>query len=117
VLRQGTDRRADELTVVGRNAHAATELRRRKMSGKLMIAATAGALLLATTALASAQQRAQPLDRYYGGWGYYGAPAYNYVVPPAPLAPGYYDYAPGYYYPGYYNDSWNGGWRYNDWPW
>ena len=33
------------------------------------------------------------------------------------FAPGYYDYAPGYYYPGYYNDSWNGGWRYNDWPW
>jgi hypothetical protein len=90
------------------------------MSGKVMTAAAAaGVLLLATTALASAQQRAEPLDRYYGGWGYYGTPAYNYLLPPPPLAPGYYDYAPGYYYPGYYNyyDGWNNGWRYNGWRW
>jgi hypothetical protein len=87
------------------------------MSGKLMTAAAAGALLLATTPLASAQQRAFPQDRYYGAWGYYGTPSYNYPVPPSPLAPRYYDYAPGYYYPGYNYDGWNGGWRYNDWRW
>ena len=99
------------------------------MSGKLMTAASASALLLATTAMSSAQQRAEPLDRYYGGWGNYGAPAYDYHLPPQPLAPRYYDYAPGYYYPGYYDDGWNSGWnggwnsgwnggsRYNGWRW
>jgi hypothetical protein len=69
------------------------------MSGKLIITAAAGALLLATTGLASAQQRAFPQDRYYGGWGYYGGPRYyNYMATPTPFAPGYYGYAPGYYY-------------------
>jgi hypothetical protein len=87
------------------------------MSGKLMAAAAAGVLLLATTAFASAQTRAEPFPYYYGGWGYYGGPTYNYVMPPPLLSPGYYDYAPGYYGPGpgTYYDGWS--WRHNGWDW
>jgi hypothetical protein len=87
------------------------------MSDKFMTAAAAGALLLATTAFASAQQWAYPQDRYYGGWGYYGTPMYSYMVPPVLFAPGYYNYAPGYraYSPGYYYDG--SSWGYNGWGW
>jgi hypothetical protein len=87
------------------------------MSDKLMTAGAVAALLLATTAFASAQQWTYPQDRYYGGLGYYGAPLYSYMLPPALYAPSYYNYAPGYraYGPGYYYDGL--AWRYNGWDW
>jgi hypothetical protein len=81
---------------------------------RTLISAAAAAILLGSTALASAQTPADPLGN---GYTYYG---YNYYVPgvgitigaaPYVYAPGYYDYAPGYYdyAPGYY------GWGYNGW--
>jgi hypothetical protein len=88
------------------------------MSRKVMITAAAGAILLGTTVLASAQHQAFPQDRYYGGYGYYGAPPGYYGYAPGlygstsglyGYAPGYYGYAPGYYgyAPGYYSpDNW-----------
>ena len=83
------------------------------MANRMMIAAAVGAVLVATTAAASAQYRAFPGDRYYYGYGYYGGPVYgpNYWAVPAPFAPGYYDYAPA---PGPYYDYWNG-WTYDRW--
>jgi hypothetical protein len=100
-----------------------------KMASKTIMTAAVGAVLLATTAVASAQHRAFPQDRYYGSYGYYGGyydvPAYGpnyYLATPAPVAPGYYDYAPGpYYNEGPYYNGWNGwtyenGWNHwNDW--
>ena len=78
------------------------------------IAIGAAAILLGSTALASAQTLGFPQDRaYVDGYGYsfgMSGPSYDphYGVAPAPR---YYDYAPGYYYapapaPGY-NNSWN----------
>ena len=92
------------------------------MSGKIM-AATA-AILLGSTALASAQTLGFPQDRAYidgYGWSYgWSGPSYDphYSVAPAPFGGGYgryYNYAPGYGYddaPGY--PGWNGR---NDWDW
>jgi hypothetical protein len=82
------------------------------MSGKIITAA-AVAILIGSTALASAQTRAQP--RYWGGGDYYG-PGVTFGFG---VGPGYYDYAPGYYAPGYapryyapgYDDRWNDRWE------
>jgi hypothetical protein len=76
------------------------------MSGKI-IGAVAAALLIGSTALASAQTPASPLPHYYWGNGYgngyYGGPAVTLGVGPGFYGPRYYDYAPGYpgYGPGY----------------
>lgn len=77
------------------------------MSGKIIPAVTA-AILLGSTALASAQAimvAPQPYDSYYGvpviTFGFGVMPAYS------GYGPVYYGYAPGYYY-----DSWNDRW---DW--
>jgi hypothetical protein len=82
------------------------------MSTKILMLATA-AVLLGSTALASAQSSISP--RYWGdsrNWNgydyYYGGPVVTFGpgVAPGYYAPGYYNYAPGYY------DSWNDRW---DW--
>jgi hypothetical protein len=82
------------------------------MPGKITTA-IAAALLIGSTALASAQTQAFPRSGYWANDGYYGT-----VYPPgtfAPgMAPGYYDYAPGYYAPGYYAPDYNYGWTNND---
>jgi hypothetical protein len=101
------------------------------MSGKI-ITAVAAAILIGSTALASAQTRASPQARYWGGYGYYGQGAvaplvtFGYGVAPysyyAPgyyaYAPSYYAYAPGYYAyaPGYYDRApgYDVGWRYDN---
>jgi len=90
------------------------------MSAKIITAAAA--ILLGSTAFASAQTLAFPQDWTYSDgyrWSYgFSGPNYDpyYTVAPAPFGGGYgayYDYAPGYNYaPGYY--GWNG--RY-DWDW
>jgi hypothetical protein len=87
------------------------------MSTKTLMFATA-AILLGSTALASAQTSANP--RYWGdsrnwngyGYNYYGGPGVTlgFGAGPGYYSPGYYDYAPGYYDNGYdngYNNSWN----------
>jgi hypothetical protein len=72
------------------------------MANKTVIATVAGTILLATTAVASAQYT-DP-DPYY--YGYYATPLYGYVAPApyVPYVPGYYAYVPGPYYGywGYY---------------
>lgn len=81
------------------------------MSGKI-IAVAAAAILLGSTALASAQTRAYPQDRYWGNYDYYGqawAPPATFgygVAPYGYYAPRYYDYAPGYSYYNNGNDNW-----------
>jgi hypothetical protein len=83
------------------------------MSGKI-ITALAAAVLIGSTAIASAQTPAAPLPHYYWGNGYndyYGGPSVTFGLGVGPgyygptpgyygPAPGYYDYAPGYV-PGY----------------
>jgi hypothetical protein len=74
-----------------------------------MITLAAGAILLASTAFASAQTMSNPRP-YWGGYGYngysyYGGPTVTFGVGPG-YGPGYYNYAPGYYDNGYY-DRWN----------
>jgi hypothetical protein len=70
----------------------------------------AAAILLGSTALASAQTLGFPRDRaYVDGYGYsfgMSGPGYDphYGVAPAPR---YYNYAPGYYYAPGYNNGWN----------
>ncbi len=83
------------------------------MADKIMMTAAAGAILLAATAVASAQQRAIPQDRYHGGYGYYECPTYgqnDYPVPP-PLVPGSNDDASA----SCYNNLWNPGPYYSLW--
>lgn len=72
------------------------------MTYRKIIPAAAAAILLASTAFASAQTREYP--RYWGGYGYYGGPSITFGI-----GPGY--YAPGYYSPGYYDyaPGWNCG--------
>lgn len=82
------------------------------MSGKIITAVTA-AILLASTALVSAQTREHP--RYWGGGGYCGPGTPEYAPPTGyggDCESGYYNYAPGHdrgahpYYndtPGHYN--------------
>jgi hypothetical protein len=68
------------------------------MSRKI-IPAAAAAILLASTAFASAQTRENP--RYWGGSGYqYGGPSVTFGIGPGVYGPGY---GPGYsgYGPGY----------------
>ncbi len=70
------------------------------MSGKIMTAAAA-AILIGSTAIASAQTPASPLPHYYWGNGYYDyytGPPVTFGVAPGYYgpAPDYYDYAPGY---------------------
>jgi hypothetical protein len=93
------------------------------MSGKI-ITAVAAAILLGSTAIASAQTPASPLPHHYWGNGYYDyytgpAVTFGFGVGPGYYSPGYYDYAPGYYAPGYYAPgydcgisgcNWNNGW-------
>jgi hypothetical protein len=67
------------------------------MSRKI-IPAAAVAILLASTAFASAQTRAQP--RYWGDSHYYNGPSVTFGVGPGFYGPGY---SPGYYSPGYYD--------------
>lgn len=62
------------------------------MSGKIITVAVA-TILLASTAIASAQTIANP--RYWGGGGYYGPGTPDYP-PPRGFAPDYYNYAPDY---------------------
>jgi hypothetical protein len=85
------------------------------MSGKT-ITAIAAVILIGSTALASAQTRVFPRDRYWGNDGYNDG-YYDTVYPPytfgLSIAPGYYDYAPGYYAPGYYAPGYNYGWTNN----
>jgi hypothetical protein len=74
------------------------------MLGKI-IAPLAAAILIGSTALASAQQQAVPQDRYWGyNDGYYGLgpppEALQFGMAPYASYPGYYNSA---YYPGYYN--------------
>jgi hypothetical protein len=81
------------------------------------IAAAAAALLIGSTAIASAQTREYP--RYWGDSRYYNGPAVTFGLGMGPgygygYAPGYYDYAPGSG-PGYRcgvegTCSWNDGW-------
>ncbi len=101
------------------------------MSGKTIVAVMA-AILLGSTALASAQTRAAP--RYWGGGGYYGPGTPDYPPDrlgggPGYYGPGNYDYAPGYndyaagprYNTGPYYNLWNDwtnehGWNgWSDW--
>jgi hypothetical protein len=86
------------------------------MSVKI-VAALAGAVLLGSTALASAQQEAVPQDRYWGDNGYYGLGPppvpFQFGVAPYAYYPGYYNYAPSYY-PGYYPGNYYG-WRSDTW--
>jgi hypothetical protein len=79
------------------------------MSGKLITAAAA-AILLGSTAIASAQTVVSPYPYDYWGSGYnYYAPGVGVTFGAAPY--GYYGYAPRYYNyaPGY------GTWGYNGW--
>lgn len=85
------------------------------MSVKI-ITALAAAVLIGSTAMASAQTRAFPRDNYWND-GFYG-PSVNFGIGVSPHGPGYYDYAPGYYGYGYAPGSncgvtgcnWNDGW-------
>lgn len=86
-----------------------------------MITFAAAAVLLGSTAFASAQSLSNPRPYgYYNGYNYYGGPVVTFGLGMAPgyYAPGYYDYAPGYYgnrdfYFGNGNyDRWNDRW---DW--
>ena len=70
------------------------------MSGKLITAVAAGAMLLATMAFASAQTREFPLDRYWSEHGYDGQGTAN---PPTTLGFGVTPH--GYHGPGYYNSA------------
>jgi hypothetical protein len=88
------------------------------MSSKIIVAAAA--VLIGSTAIASAQTRASPLPHYYwnngyyNGYSYYNGPAVTFGVGPGFYAPGYYDYAPGYdcrvtgcnWNDGNWNDRW-----------
>jgi len=72
------------------------------MSGKIITAVAA--ILIGSTAVASAQVWVYPRDRYWGDYAHYGAvyPPGTVMIGVAPYgyyAPGYYyDYAPGYVY-------------------
>jgi hypothetical protein len=72
------------------------------------IALAAGAILLGSTALASAQTLSDPRPWYgYNGYSYYGGPVVTFGVGPGYYSPGYYNYAPGGYYGNGYYDRWN----------
>jgi hypothetical protein len=92
------------------------------MSSKII--AAAAAILIGSTALASAQTRAFPEPHRYwnnGYYDYYGGPGVTFGLGIGPgfygpgYAPGYYDYAPGYdcgvtgcnWNNGNWNDRWD----------
>jgi hypothetical protein len=90
------------------------------MSAKLLPAALVAAVLLGTTALASAQVAYAPYGYNYNYYGY--VPAHPPAVTLGPgvgpgiyYAPGYYNYAPAYVAPGYVAPvytGWNNVWNY-----
>jgi hypothetical protein len=89
------------------------------MSGKL-IAGAAVAILLGSTAIASAQTVVDPYPYGYlgGGYTYYAPYVPGAAITFGAVPYGYYGYAPRYYdyAPGYYGRAYNG-WNDNWWDW